>query len=715
MKNYRFPSWLLVLVLMSAIASPLPAVEKKFNFPALRDIKPRQMAEAKLKNGIRLCYLPDRELPLVKIQVWVKTGSAFDPPGRTGLADFAAQLMLTGGIPGKTGDEFDEFLERRGARIDVATGKTSFIVSASCLAADVPDVLQMVHDLLSQPSLEPDKLDLLKLQQRSAISRRNDNPADQADEAFSRLVYGEQSPYARQIEYADVEAITRDDIRDWIRLHIQPNRLLIGVWGDFDQAGMHQHLAELFGSWSGSGQPAPVFPAVTAKPAAGCRLIDRKDVNQASLRLGHLGVTMDNPDFPAIQIMNSILGSSSFMSRMMQKIRTDEGLTYGVSAAVKAEMAFPGEFRTTMATKSESAVRAIELILGEIARIRDTPVTGAELAAAKEAYLNSFVFNYESSQDFLSEYLKLAYYGYPADFQDAFRRRISQVTEADVQRVAREYLHPDQLTILIVGNRELIEKAAPLSRIGSFEVLDVSIPPPPAAEDRVPEPTPAALAKGKLLLGALVEKMKLADVLPDLAGYHLVQEGKLIPSPGMEVPATVETYTFWPGASHLSIANPMFSLKQVFDGRQGWVSSPQGVKDFSPEEAEDARLNIGHAPLIFLKKSLVEGFSAIFEGPAEIQGQQLDAVYLQEKGEKGFRIYLDPQTGLLRALAYLGTRMKQPGRFLQVFGAYAELGGILYPASNETYFNDQKFISTATKSLELNPPRDEKLFEKPKR
>ena len=714
MKKYPFPPWFLTLGLLAGWICQLPAAEKQFNFPALRDIKPLQIEETSLANGIRLFYLPDHDLPLVKIQVWVRTGSAFDPPGRAGLTEFAAQLMLTGGVPGKTGDEFDEFLESRGARIDVSTGRSTFVISASCLAADAPGVLQLIHDMMRQPTLAKDKLDLLKLQQRSAISRRNDNPSELADTQFSQLVYGKDSPYAREIEYSDVEAITGDEIREWIKRSCQPDRILVGVWGDFEQAGMHQRLTGLFGYWTGSGRPAPVFPAVKERETACYRLIDKKDVNQSNIRLGHLGVTMDNPDYPATQIMNSILGSSAFMSRMMQKIRTDEGLTYGVKAEIKAEMVFPGEFLTTMATKSESTVRAIELIRGEIDRIRATPVTAAELSAAKEAFLNSSVFKYESSFGFLLQRLALAYYGYPPDFQESFHKRIAEVTEADVQRVARQYLHPDRLTILVVGNPDLINKLVPLSTIGPFETLDVSIPPPPAAADQVPEPTPATMARGKLLLGNLIEKMKLAEALPDLSGFHLVQEGKLMPTPEMEVPATFEVFTFWPGSSHLRISNPMFKLTQVFDGQRGWVVSPQGAKDFTPDEVEDARQNIGHAPLIFLRKSLVEGFVAVYEGPADVRGQKLECVFISETGAKGFRVYLDPETGLMRALAYSGTRMNQPGRFLQVFGEYGPLGGILYPVSSESFFNDQMFMSVATRSLELNPARDEKLFEKTK-
>ena len=286
---------------------------------------------------------------------------------------------------------------------------------------------------------------------RSGISRRNDNPAQIAEREFQQLVYGDQSPYAREIEYEHVDRVTRDDVAAFCRRFFQPEYIHFGCWGDFKAPEMKDLAGKLFGNWKGEGRPAPAFPAVTAAPEASIRLVVKNDVNQSNIRLGHVGITMDNPDYFAVEMMNSVFGSNGFLSRLMQIVRTEKGLTYGIRGSIGSEMAYPGLFSVGTSTKSESTVDAIQTIEQEIRRIQDQPVTQKELDIAKEAFLNSFVFRFESSYRFLVRQMSLAYYNYPPNFLETFKENVARVSVADVQRVARQYLRPDRLVVLVVG------------------------------------------------------------------------------------------------------------------------------------------------------------------------------------------------------------------------------------------------------------------------
>ena len=711
MKHNRLQTACLALLLLALVPAALYGAEKEFKFPVLRDLKVPAVETGKLPSGMTVYFLEDHQVPLVRFYLMIHTGTAYDPPDRVGLAAVAMELIRSGGITGKSGDELDQVLDSMGASIETSVDATSASISATCLPQDAPAILEYIDQMLRDPALAQDKLDLIKTQLRSAISRRNDNPAQIADREFQKLVYGENSPYARQMEYAHLDRITRDDVAAFCRRFFQPDYIHFGCWGDFKTPEMKGLAEKLFGNWKGDGRPAPVFPAVTAQPAAPIRLVVKNDVNQSNIRLGHVGITMDNPDYFAVEMMNSVFGSNGFLSRLMQIVRTEKGLTYGIRGAIGSEMAYPGLFDVGTSTKSESTVDAIQTIEQEIRRIQDQPVTQKELDIAKEAFLNSFVFRFESSFRFLVRRMNLAYYNYPPNFLETFKDNVAKVTVADVQRVAREYLHPDRLVVLVVGKPADFVK--PLDTLGTVQELDIAIPPPPSSQDEAPAATPAALAKGKLMVGRLVEAMKAADALDGLTAMHMLQDLTLKVAPQMEIAASADNYLVLPDKLYSKLSSPMFTLTRAFDGKAGWMVSPQGAKDFSEDEIKDARENIERTPLVFLKGSLVEGFQAIAVGKEEIQGKSYDVVYIPQGEGKGFRIGLDPETGMLGAMVYTGKRGPEPGKFIQIFTEPTAFGPIQYPAKSETFFNGEKYMGSTIKSIELNPAVPEDLFKKP--
>jgi zinc protease len=356
------------------------------------------------------------------------------------------------------------------ASVSTGIGRTSGYLSVSALKENFDEALRILADILNQPAFPEDKIELAKIQQRTSISRRNDNISTITYREFDRLIYGKDSPYARNTEYASIDAITRQDIVDFYNTYFHPNNTWLAVWGDFQSKEMIDKITAALGKWEKGKASTEPWPKVNYEDRYTVNFIDKPDVNQSNIMLGHIGGLMNNPDYPALNIMNFILS----FERMFKKIRTDEGLAYSVGGSYGAGYVNPGTFTCGAQTKSQSTVYAIQLMLQEIKRIMAQEVSDEELARAKDGYLNSYVFNFETKSQVVDRMMTYAYYGYPLDFTEKLKAEVEKVTKADVLRVAKKYLKPDMVQILVVGKKEDFDK--PLSTLGNVSVISIAIP-----------------------------------------------------------------------------------------------------------------------------------------------------------------------------------------------------------------------------------------------
>jgi zinc protease len=446
----------------------------KLKYPKLREIQVPNVARVTLPNGMRLFLLEDHELPLIYISVRIRTGSVYEPAEKAGLASITGQVMRTGGTTTKTGDELDEELESIAASVETRIGLNSGSASMSVLKQDLDTGLGILADVLMHPAFRQNKIDLAKMQHRSAISRRNDYVGAIAGREFDKLIYGPQSVYARQEEYATIDAITRDDLVAFHRKFYGPNNAMLAVWGDFDTKQMIEKIEQAFEGWQKVDLDLPKAPPVQYNFRKTVNEVRKDDVNQSNIYLGHIGGLMSDPDYFALIVMNRILGGA-FTSRLFKNVRSREGLAYSVFGAYSANYDYPGEFYVGCQTKSESTVKAIRAMLREVEKMRESEVTDEELALAKDSFLNSFVFNFDSKGEIVNRLMTYEYYGYPADFLQKTRENVEKVTKADVLRVAREHLQPDKVQILAVGRPDDFDE--PLSTLGPVNKIDITIPP----------------------------------------------------------------------------------------------------------------------------------------------------------------------------------------------------------------------------------------------
>ena len=467
----------LVLLLVGFLIMPaLAQVERveQLHYPPLSDIKIPEPTRVVLDNGLTVLLLEDHELPVVSVSARIRTGSRLEPKDKIGLAALTGTVMRSGGTTTLAGDDLDDYLEGKAASIETSIGTTAGTASMNCLIEDFEEVFKVFVDVLQNPSFAPEKLAIAKNQVMSGIARQNDNPDDIVRREFAKLIYGPQSPYSWQETYATVGSITRDDLIRWHKKYYHPNRIILGLVGDFHTADALALVKKVFGQWPNGpdfSDPDVPFQHITQP---GVFYVEKNDMTQAKIIIGHIGLTRKNPDYYPVVITNQIL-SGSFGARLFSNIRSKKGLAYDVNGGVGFGWDYPETANFSMSTKTETTQAGIDALLEEVHKIMKTePPTDQEVQSAKDSLLNSFVFSVDSPGKVLGKLLTYEYYGYPSDWLIRFQKGIERVTTEEVRRAAKTDIKPDHFVILVVGPRE--GTAAALARYDKVQELDISIP-----------------------------------------------------------------------------------------------------------------------------------------------------------------------------------------------------------------------------------------------
>jgi predicted Zn-dependent peptidase len=452
----------------SQIIARMQFEEIELNIPEVG----REVTRVELANGLVIYLYEDHRLPLFNIRTLVRCGQIFDTPEKDGLSGLVGTVMRTGGTNTINGDSLNVLLEYIGGSLETGVGDESGSASLSILSKDIDLGLQLYADLLRNPAFPEEKLDLAKEEIKTNIKRRNDHPRSINSRYFYKILY-DNHPYGRILEWATVKDISRDDLMKYHQRYYLPNNIIIGISGDFDTQGILKKIEEHLGDWEKSSDAVSVFPDVAYEFHPGVYQI-KKDINQANIRMGHLGIKRDNPDRYAINLMNYILGGGSFTSRMTSKVRSDEGLAYSVGSSFNIGSRDYGTFNAYCQTKSSTAFKAIDLMVKEIERIQNDGVTPEELHDAREAVINRFIFNFDNAGEIVSRLMSLEFNDFPSDYYKRYLDYYRAVTIEDIKRVANEYLHPDQLSFVIVGNPDDFDQS--LETFGQVTDIELTDP-----------------------------------------------------------------------------------------------------------------------------------------------------------------------------------------------------------------------------------------------
>ena len=447
----------------------------QLRYPKLSDIPIPVVVRETLPNGMKLLLVEDHEFPVVGLQAFVRGGMLAEPAGKSAVTELVGDVLRSGGTQAMTGDAMDERLDRLGASLSSWGDTNSVRINGRSLTEHLDAVLPLFADMLRKPAFAEDKVALARRLLASTVSRRNDNVQEITQREFLKLLYGKGSPYARQLEYADLDGVTRDDLVSYHATTFRPDATIIAVFGDFKTEDMKRRMAQLFGDWKPQGV-LPTYRAPALPAAKGSvNHVEKKDVEQTFLFLGHPGLRYDDPDYPAVRVMTDLLGGG-FASRIFKKVRTEMGLAYGAGGSIVPAYDHQGFFFFYTSTKPSTTTVALRAILDEVKRIREAPVTDEELNYAKSAYLNTYAFDFDSKEKVIRRLLTYDFYGYPPDFNTRLRNAVEHVTKEDVLRVAKKHLQPDLLSIVAVGIRERFDK--PLDTFGPVNVIDITIPEP---------------------------------------------------------------------------------------------------------------------------------------------------------------------------------------------------------------------------------------------
>lgn len=466
---------LIVISLPLSVQAQVQYVEE-LEYPPLPELIIPQPERVVLDNGMVVLMMEDHELPLVSLSAFIRTGSRLEPQDKIGIASLTGTVLRTGGTAKHSGDALNEFLEGKAAMIETSIGVTAGTASMSCLTEDFPAVLEIFGDILRTPAFAPDKLKIAKNQMMASIARQNDDPGGIVSREFRKLIYGNASPYTWVPTYATVLSLTQEDLVAWHHTYFQPNRMILGLAGDFRKDEAVALLNKVFGNWQRGPEANDPEAFIQAKSSAGVYYVEKNDMTQAKIAMGHQGVRRDHPDYYSLVVVNQIL-SGSFGARLFSNIRSKQGLAYDVHGGVGLQWDYPGTAMLSMSTKTETTGKGIDALLDESRKMVSEPPSEREVAKAKASILNSFVFSVDSRSKVLGKYLTYEYYGYPSTWLKDFRKGIEQVTVVQVRQAAERHLRPQDFVILVVGPREGTTPA--FTRYPSIHELDIHIPDPP--------------------------------------------------------------------------------------------------------------------------------------------------------------------------------------------------------------------------------------------
>jgi predicted Zn-dependent peptidase len=440
---------------------PVPGQTPPFHFPAI--------ARSTISNGLRVWSVRHVSIPVATIMLLIRRGAADDPPGKEGLAAITAD-MLDEGTGALSSIEVHEALARVGAQLDSDIGPDATLLTVTVLSRFVKPALALLADIVVRPSMREE--DFLRVRQLRLhrLMQLKDMPGAVADRAFMRLLYG-QHPYGHTPlgTEASLSSLTLDDVRAFHATHVRPADTTLVVAGDCDHAELEALATDVFDGWSGAAtSPLPVAADLLTPPRLS--IIPRPSATQSELRIGHVAVARNTPDYHALVAANMVLGGQ-FVSRINLNLREEKGFTYGARTSFDFRR-LPGPFSLQVSVQTAATAEAIRESIAEISGIRDThPVTAEELSLGVAALTRGYARNFETAEQLARAATQLALYDLPDSYFDEFVARVEAVSVTDVTRVAHTYLHPDRLTTLIVGDYAAVSRSLNTLGLGAPSIL----------------------------------------------------------------------------------------------------------------------------------------------------------------------------------------------------------------------------------------------------
>ena len=700
----------IMLALLLGFTAPdtLSAAKKRavdqLQYPDLNHFQLPEIHKAETANGIKLRLIKDDKLPLVALEILLKGGNAYEPPTKIGLAAVTSRILRIGGTKEMKCDDLEKFLDNYGITITIIDDTDNYRVSLDCLKDNLDSALGVLAQMLQEPAFDEEKIEEIKTQLASAISRQNDTPDSIRTREFNKLLYGENSPFAAVISYEDLDNISTRDIMAMHRAFFAPDNMLLGVVGPLEADELQALIEKHFGQWNHHAN-IPPFPGVQ-EPTHDFKVAfaEKSNLNQGFFSIGHLGTTENLEDKAKIMVFNSIF-STGFDSRLNRRIRVKMGLTYGAGGGIMPNYLYPGTTFFTTYTKSESTLEAIKAIFDEINIIRTEKVTDDELKKAKDFFQNSFVFNYSTPGRIMFRTLQNEFYGVPADIDNKMLEDIKKITAQDILDLSQKYLHPDKMMVFVVGNGEKIKEGGDLATLGKVKTIDITIK-PPALKEKIPAATPEMLEKGQKLISTLFNTTYKG--YKQLKSMTITNDIKMTMM-GRSIDIKAKTTILYPDKqySDMSIMGGMMKVERIINGKKGVMKQMGQQKPMGPEEIEKDQFGDLDDVFRFLGK---DKYSIQYLKEETVNGKVYEVIYIFDAQKHWVKFFVNKDTRYIEMEEKMIEAPGQSGIGREIKSDFKTVSGIPFPFKSETYIKDKLVVEATVSDLKVNPPVDPAMF-----
>jgi zinc protease len=742
------------IALVAAIAAaPLIGSAQVRNWPsegpprplAARDTKFPPYEVQTLPNGLQVVTVLHHEQPVVSMRLLVRAGSAADPKEKLGTARLAASL-LDQGTTTQTAQELADTIDFIGGALGAGAGTDLTHANMVVMKDSFESGMRMLSDIARKPAFAQHEIDRQKQQTLSGLQVSAHDPEYIANAVFDRLVYGFH-PYGMPDSGTPdtLPAVSRTDLLAFHGRYFAPNNAILAIVGDVTAEEAFTTATRVFGDWQRRELPTDKY-IDPPEPTRRVVVVNKPDAVQTEMRVGHLGITRSHPDYLAVNLAIRILGGEG-SNRLHQVLRTERGLTYGAQANMDA-LKVSGDFEAETNTRSEATGEVLRLMVDEFWRLQRERVGERELADAKAYLTGSFPLTIETPDAIATQVLNVIFYGLPLEQLQNFRDRVNAVTVDDIQRVARAYLHPDRLSVVLVGNAAAFASQLNGVGFGTFETIELddldlmsaTLKRQPGATRRGGDQAlaaPRSPAGGRVAYSqvpagarpvapqavdeierarAFVEKViEAKGGLERLRGVKTIVVKQTITSPGTGQARQLDTTTYIQYPDRFRTESPVAGggvNVQVFDGRQLWVKDARGVREVPEAVARDVNATLRRDPVAMLVAAVDGGLRArVLPDVKDTKGRLNHAVELTAPDFNPVVLLVDPETWRIDKLTFVSDA---PGRPVveEAFSDYRAVEGVQF-AFEGARTNGPQSIQRRIQDIQVNVPVDPSLFKRP--
>jgi zinc protease len=725
-----------------SLVAPVPLHAQARAWPSERPPRPLPARDVKfppyqiqtLPNGLQVVIVLHHEQPAVSMRLLIRAGSAEDPKGKLGLVHQLASL-LDQGTETKSAGELADAIDFIGGAMGTGAATDLTYLNMVVMKDSFESGLRMLSDMARHPAFSPAEIDRQRQQTLSGLRVSIEDPEYVADAVFDRLVYGFHPygmPHTGTPE--SISGITRDDLVAFHKKYFAPNNAILAIVGDVTTEEAFDTARKVFADWERKEIPVEKF-IDPPNPTRRLIVVNKPDSVQTEVRVGHIGIARKHPDYMAINLAIRILGGEG-SNRLHNVLRTQRGLTYGAQANMDT-LKETGDFQAQTNTRSAATGEVVKVIFDEFWRLQRDPVSERELADAKAYLSGSFPLTIETPDAIALQVLNVVFYGLPIDDLQNFRDRVNAVNVDDIQRVARAYLRPDRLSVVLVGNVAAFEKDLKGAGFSNYEKVELgsldltaadfkrgtsrgtAVQPrvrPIAYQQRSPAPGPSIApeegAGARALLDRAIAAKGGLDTLRAIRNMTALTSTSLM-TPEGSVKADATTSLEYP--NHVRVETRLQDVRsvQVYDGEHAWVRDPGGLHEVPARALRDMESSLRRDAISLLLAAQrgtvrarllpdIKDEAGKLHHALEMSATDLDPVVL----------YIDPDTSLVSKQTYVAGGVGQP-LIEEIYSDYRVVDGVQFAFAATLRRGGQPVLERHVTGITVNAPLDPALFRRP--